>query len=46
MREQVRAGSIYRADDSDDEREESDYPDASSGAEVKGDSDYIPTDHE
>jgi hypothetical protein len=42
VREQVGAGSLYRNDDSDNEREESDCPDGGSGAEVKGDSDYEP----
>jgi hypothetical protein len=36
-----RVGSIYtRNDSSDDERGESDFPDGSNGAEVKGDDDY------
>ena len=39
MKEQV--GGIYmRNDSSDDEREESDFPDGSNGAEVKGDDDH------
>jgi hypothetical protein len=38
---QERVGGICRRDDSsDDEREESDSLDGSSGAEVKGDDDY------
>jgi hypothetical protein len=38
---QERGGGICtRNDSSDDEREESDSPDGSSGAEVKGDDDY------
>jgi hypothetical protein len=38
---QERVGNICTRDDSsDDKREESDPPDGSSGAEVKGDDDY------
>jgi hypothetical protein len=38
---QERVGGICtRNDSSDDEKEESDSPDGSSGAEVKGDDDY------
>ena len=48
-RKKARYGSMRkqcRNDSSDDERKESDSPDDSSGTEVKGDSDFMPTDQD